>query len=75
MLAAPADLNALKEVGGNFTFSANAESFDGLNSLTSVGGNFALSGTAKEMNGFKALTTIKGSMTLNNMNNVTCEWI
>lgn len=65
------DVNTLKEVGGNFTFSASAENFDGFNNLIQVGGNFVLNGTAKEISGFKALVSIKGTMTLNNMNNVT----
>ena len=60
MLSAPADLNALKEVGGNLTFSANTENFDGFNSLTSVGGNFALSGTAKEVEWFQSFDNHQG---------------
>lgn len=68
--ASVTDVSTLQEVGGNFTYSANAENFDGFNQLIQVGGNFTLNGTVKEINGFKALASIKGTMTLSGMNNV-----
>lgn len=65
------DLNTLKEVGGDFSFTVNTENFSGFDHLTRIGGKFTLGGTVNVMNGFKALASIQGTMTLSGMNNVT----
>ena len=68
-------LQALKEVGGDFTFSSMSgiTAIDGFSNLTSVGGNFTLSDmqVAVSFTGFSRLETIGGNMFLSNLNEIS----